>query len=38
MTEISSALVTRVASLRNNPLYSDLEILTQTESYHAHKI
>ena len=38
MTDLSSALVTRVASLRDNPQYSDLEILTPTRSFHAHKI
>ena len=38
MTDFSSALVTRVASLRDNPQYSDLEIITPTRSFHAHKI
>ena len=38
MIDLSSALVTRVASLRDNPQYSDLEIITPTRSFHAHKI
>ena len=38
MTEFSSALVTRAASLRDNPQYSDLEIIIPTRSFHAHKI
>ena len=38
VTDFASALVTRVASMRDNPLYSDLEILTPTRSYKAHKI
>ena len=36
MTDFSSALMTKVASLRDNPQYSDLEIITR--SFHAHKI
>ena len=36
MTEFSSALVTRAASLRDNPQYSD--IIIPTRSFHAHKI
>ena len=36
MTEFSSALVTRAASLRDNPQY--LEIFIPTRSFHAHKI
>ena len=32
------ALVTRVSSLRDSPQYSDLEILTPTRSFFAHKI
>ena len=38
MTDFSSALVTRVSSLRDNPQYSDLEIIIPTRSFHAHKI
>ena len=38
MIDLSSAIVTRVASLRDNPQYSDLEIITPTRSFHAHKI
>ena len=36
MTDLSSALVTRVASLRDNPQHSDLEIITPT--FYAHEI
>ena len=38
MKSFSEALVTRVSSLRDSPLYSDLEILTPTRSFFAHKI
>ena len=38
MTNFASALKTRVLSLRDNPQYSDLEIITPSRSYNAHKI
>ena len=38
MTDFASALIRRVSSLRDSPQYSDLEILTPTRSYNAHKI
>ena len=37
-SSFASALVTRVSSLRDSPQYSDLEILTPTRSFFAHKI
>ena len=35
---MESALARRVVSLRDNPRFSDLEILTPSRSYHGHKL